>query len=160
MRKKKELIIILGSLLVVVVLSVTLAYFTTEIFGTGKNISVESTDLKIIFTNGSVGLIYSSDYGYGVLASDCARTVKPYNYDETTLCHNNNWLFQGSNQWQRFIGPSASRANLSFGVEANGCAHSGNYVINLGAYSPVMALSKDVLVSGSGTKTDPYVIIM
>ena len=121
--------------------------------------AAESYSNAVIFT-GSVGLIYSSDYGYGVLASDCARTVKPYNYDETTLCHNNNWLFQGSNQWQRFIGPSASRANLSFGVEANGCAHSGNYVINLGAYSPVMALSKDVLVSGSGTKTDPYVIIM
>ena len=108
---------------------------------------------------GSVGLIYSSDYGYGVLASDCARTVKPYNYDETTLCHNNNWLFQGNNQWQRFIGASASRANLSFGVEANGCAHSGNYVINSGAYSPVMALSKDALVNGSGTKTDPYMLV-
>ena len=108
---------------------------------------------------GSVGLIYSSDYGYGVLASDCARTVKPYNYDETTLCHNNNWLFQGNNQWQRFIGPSASRANLSFGVEANGCAHSGNYVINSGAYSPVMALSKDALVNGSGTKTNPYMLV-
>ena len=121
--------------------------------------AAESYSNAVIFT-GSVGLIYSSDYGYGVLASDCARTVKPYNYDGTTLCHNNNWLFQGSNQWQRFIGPSASRANLSFGVEANGCAHSGNYVINLGAYSPVMALSKDVLESGSGTKTDPYVIIM
>ena len=50
--KKKELIIILGSLLVVV-LSVTLAYFTTEIFGSGKDISVESTDLKIIFTAGT-----------------------------------------------------------------------------------------------------------
>ena len=120
--------------------------------------AAESYSNAVIFT-GSVGLIYSSDYGYGVLASDCARTVKPYNYDETTLCHNNNWLFQGSNQWQRFIGPSASRANLSFGVEANGCAHSGNYVINSGAYSPVMGLSKDVLVSGSGTKTDPYEII-
>ena len=120
--------------------------------------AAESYSNAVIFT-GSVGLIYSSDYGYGVLASDCARTVKPYNYDGTTLCHNNNWLFQGSNQWQRFIGPSASRANLSFGVEANGCAHSGNYVINLGAYSPVMALSKDVLVSGSGTKTDPYMLV-
>ena len=120
--------------------------------------AAESYSNAVIFT-GSVGLIYSSDYGYGVLASDCARTVKPYNYDETTLCHNNNWLFQGSNQWQRFIGPSASRANLSFGVEANGCAHSGNYVTNSGAYSPVMGLSKDVLVSGSGTKTDPYEII-
>ena len=120
--------------------------------------AAESYSNVVIFT-GSVGLIYSSDYGYGVLASDCARTVKPYNYDGTTLCHNNNWLFQGNNQWQRFIGPSASRANLSFGVEANGCAHSGNYVINSGAYSPVMGLSKDVLVSGSGTKTDPYEII-
>ena len=50
--KKKELIIILGSLLIVV-LSVTLAYFTTEIFGSGKDISVESTDLKIIFTAGT-----------------------------------------------------------------------------------------------------------
>ena len=120
--------------------------------------AAESYSNVVIFT-GSVGLIYSSDYGYGVLASDCARTVKPYNYDETTLCHNNNWLFQGNNQWQRFVGPSASRANLSFGVEANGCAHSGNYVINSGAYSPVMGLSKDVLVSGSGTKTDPYEII-
>ena len=50
--KKKELIIILGSLLIVV-LSVTLAYFTTEIFGSGKDISVESTDLKIIFSAGT-----------------------------------------------------------------------------------------------------------
>ena len=52
MKKKKELIIILGSLLVVV-LSVTLAYFTTEIFGTGKNISLDSANLKITFSSGS-----------------------------------------------------------------------------------------------------------
>ncbi len=50
--KKKELIIILGSLLVVV-LSVTLAYFTTEIFGTGKDISLDSANLKITFSSGS-----------------------------------------------------------------------------------------------------------
>ena len=29
---------------------------------------------------GSVGLMYPSDYGYAVLASDCARTIKPLNY--------------------------------------------------------------------------------
>ena len=50
--KKKELIIILGSLLIVV-LSVTLAYFTTEIFGTGKEISLDSANLKITFSSGS-----------------------------------------------------------------------------------------------------------
>ena len=52
MKKKKELIIILGSLLVVI-LSVTLAYFTTEIFGTGKDISLDSANLKITFSSGS-----------------------------------------------------------------------------------------------------------
>ena len=52
MKKKKELIIILASLLVVV-LSVTLAYFTTEIFGTGKDISLDSANLKITFSSGS-----------------------------------------------------------------------------------------------------------
>ena len=52
MKKKKELIIILGSLLVVV-LSVTLAYFTTEIFGSGKDISLDSANLKITFSSGS-----------------------------------------------------------------------------------------------------------
>ena len=52
MKKKKELIIILGSLLVVI-LSVTLAYFTTEIFGTGKDISLDSANLKITFSSGN-----------------------------------------------------------------------------------------------------------
>ena len=54
--KKKELLIILGSLLVVV-LSVTVAYFTTEIFGSGKEISASSADLKIVFTSGSGTLV-------------------------------------------------------------------------------------------------------
>ena len=46
--KRKELFIILGSLLVIV-LSVTVAYFTTEIFGSGKEISAwfaEHTQIK------------------------------------------------------------------------------------------------------------------
>ena len=52
MKRKKELIVILSSLLVIV-LSVSVAYFTTKILGTGKDISVTSADLKVIFTSGS-----------------------------------------------------------------------------------------------------------
>ena len=48
--QKKQTILVVASLLVVV-LSVTLAYFTAQIIGEGKNISVTSTDLKIIFTD-------------------------------------------------------------------------------------------------------------
>ena len=48
--QKKQTILVVASLLVVV-LSVTLAYFTAQIIGEGKNISVTSTDLKIVFTD-------------------------------------------------------------------------------------------------------------
>ena len=48
--QKKQTILVVASLLVVV-LSVTLAYFTAQIIGEGKNISVSSADLKIVFTD-------------------------------------------------------------------------------------------------------------
>jgi len=48
--QKKHAILVVASLLVVV-LSVTLAYFTAQIIGKGKDVSVSSADLKIIFTD-------------------------------------------------------------------------------------------------------------
>ena len=48
--QKKQTILVVASLLVVV-LSVTLAYFTAQIIGKGKDVSVSSADLKIIFTD-------------------------------------------------------------------------------------------------------------
>ena len=56
---------------------------------------------------GSVGLIYPSDYGYAVLSSDCARTIKPHNYYEPAACKNNNWLYQGSSSRQWLISPDS-----------------------------------------------------
>ena len=57
--QKKQTILVVASLLVVI-LSVTLAYFTAQIIGEGKNISVTSTDLKIVFTD-SDGAISGSN---------------------------------------------------------------------------------------------------
>ena len=57
--QKKQTILVVASLLVVV-LSVTLAYFTTQIIGKGKDVSVSSADLKIIFTD-SDGAISGSN---------------------------------------------------------------------------------------------------
>ena len=48
--QKKHAILVVASLLVVV-LSVTLAYFTAQIIGKGKDVSVSSADLKIVFTD-------------------------------------------------------------------------------------------------------------
>ena len=48
--QRKQLTLVIVSLLVVV-LSVSLAYFTAQIIGNGKDVSVSSADLKIIFTD-------------------------------------------------------------------------------------------------------------
>ena len=74
MKRKKELIVILSSLLVIV-LSVSVAYFTTKILGTGKDISVTSADLKVIFTSGS-GTISGSDIEPGWASGENTFTVK------------------------------------------------------------------------------------
>ena len=74
MKRKKELIVILSSLLVIV-LSVSVAYFTTKILGTGNEISVESADLKITFTSGS-GTINGTNIEPGWTSGENTFTVK------------------------------------------------------------------------------------
>ena len=74
MKRKKELLVILSSLLVIV-LSVSVAYFTTKILGEGKEISVESADLKVIFTSGS-GTINGTNIEPGWTSGENTFTVK------------------------------------------------------------------------------------
>ena len=97
--QKKQTILVVASLLLVVVLSVTLAYFTAQIIGEGKNISVTSTDLKIVFTdtdgniegNGitpgwsnsktfTVKNESNGTYKYDIIIKDLVNTFKTYKY--------------------------------------------------------------------------------
>ena len=110
---------------------------------------------------GSVGLMYPSDYGYAVLASDCARTINPSNYSGTSACYTNNWLYQGSSDIQWLISPKPSLVNIACIVNGSGYVLNFNstaIVTNSGSFSPVMALKSDVVVTGSGTQSDPYVM--
>ena len=96
--QKKQIILVVASLLVVV-LSVTLAYFTAQIIGEGKNISVSSADLKIVFTdtdgniegNGitpgwsnsktfTVKNESNGTYKYDIIIKDLVNTFKTYKY--------------------------------------------------------------------------------
>ena len=98
--QKKQTILVVASLLVVV-LSVTLAYFTAQIIGKGKDVSVSSADLKIIFTD-TDGNIEGNDitpgwsnsktftvknesngtYKYDIIIKDLINTFKTYKYLE------------------------------------------------------------------------------
>ena len=136
-------------------------WYTAE-RGTTPGVTASNSYNDSVSFIGSVGLIYMSDYGYGVLASDCPRTKEVYLYIyHTETCYMNNWLFQGENYVQWSIIPSASSVNKAFML------YHGKYMNKVNdanvteglLFSPVMSLEARVLVSGSGTKTDPYEII-
>lgn len=112
---------------------------------------------------GSVGIMYPSDYGYGVLSSDCERTRALHFYSKEA-CYNNNWLSSGSvTQW--LISPVVSSSGNAFQIWYNAVylynepTKCETYVAQAHTYSPVMALSNEVLVNGSGTKSDPYTMV-
>ena len=96
--QKKQTILVVASLLVVV-LSVTLAYFAAQIIGKGKDVLVTSADLKIVFTDtdGNIegtGITpgWSSSktftvknesngtYKYDIIIKDLINTFKTYKY--------------------------------------------------------------------------------
>ena len=99
--QKKQTILVVASLLLVVVLSVTLAYFTAQIIGKGKDVLVTSADLKIVFTD-TDGNIEGSNitpgwsnsktftvknesngtYKYDIIIKDLINTFKTYKYLE------------------------------------------------------------------------------
>ena len=105
---------------------------------------------------GSVGLMYPSDYAYGAFSSDCARTIKPYSYDGTAACYKNNWLYDSTSQ--KFISPNSSVGGYVFFTNSGGYVRTTVYVTVSSSFSPVMALKADVVVTGSGTNSDPYVM--
>ena len=72
--KKKELLSILGSLLVIV-LSVSLAWFSMEILGKEKEVSVDSANLRIVFNSGT-GTIAGSEIVPGWSSGISTFTVK------------------------------------------------------------------------------------
>ena len=82
-----------------------------------------------------------------------------YGYEVNTKCHTKNWLFQGSDQAQWVITSSLLGTNYAFHVSDVGYVGYLSYGLTyVTGYSPVMALSADVYVSGTGTQSDPYVM--
>ena len=82
--QKKQTILVVASLLIVV-LSVTLAYFTAQIIGKGKNVTINSADLKIIFTD-SDGSISGSNIEPGKW--DVTKTFTIENKSNETYKYN------------------------------------------------------------------------
>ena len=106
---------------------------------------------------GYIGLMYASDYGYAVQASDCARTISLGSYNGSTnglTCAGKNWLRLGEYEW------TISRYSSNYSWLVFYYGNVGNSYVFIGpAVRPVLYLKSSVYyVSGNGSYDDPIVI--
>ena len=106
--QRKKLTLVIVSLLVVV-LSVSLAYFTAQIIGTGKEVSVTSANLQIVFTDSDGALTETdiepgwtstktftvknstkSEYKYNIVLKDLVNTFVTTGYLQYKITSDNN----------------------------------------------------------------------
>ena len=130
--------------------------------GTYCNDTVERTTKW----QGKVGLMYPSDYGNATSGgSTYNRTSclnkELYSWDSSSYsdCKNNNWLYNSSN-WQWVISSYAysSRASFVFRVYYDGRLASSS-ACDSGVVQPSVYLKSNVtILSGEGTKENPYVL--
>ena len=79
------------------------------------------------------------------------------NNNNYSTCMNTSWMnIKGSTWWT--LSPSSGSSNYSFNVDSVG-RFLNNFALtmNLGA-RPVVYLSSEVTLTGSGTQSDPYVV--
>ena len=106
--QKKKLTLVIVSLLVVV-LSVSLAWFTTQIIGKGKNLNVSSANLQIVFTDSDGALTETdiepgwsatktftikndtkTEYKYNIVIKDLVNTFVTNGYLQYKITSTNN----------------------------------------------------------------------
>ena len=108
---------------------------------------------------GKIGLIYPSDYGYAVDFNTCNINVL-YNFD--TTCRSNDWLQHTSKPYWTIsayteVGSIGGVWHINTLTGGNIGSASAGY--KNGLVRPTFYLNADeVIVSGTGTSSDPYVL--
>lgn len=106
---------------------------------------------------GKVGLIYPSDYGYaigGAFRTVCLNTVF-LNLGNNDACKNNSWLNKGE-LWTMMPRAGQNVASYVFSLLNGGLYANGSASFPYAIY-PVIYLKSEVkIVSGKGTRANPY----
>ena len=112
------------------------------------------TVLRTTTWTGKIGLMYISDYGYAVNNSTCSNTPM-YEWWNNSNCSSNNWL-SSTDEWTLSISASSDYAYRVFyaGHNIGTSAASLSYDVR-----PTLYLKTNTLIiSGTGTKDDPYIL--
>ena len=114
---------------------------------------------------GKIGLMYPSDYGYatsGGTTTDRTTCLNTYFYSwpSSSDCYNNNWLVRkDKNQWTMTANARSDSAYQAFSATYVG-GMSYNNVDNTFLILPALYLKSSIkIISGSGTKEQPFIIV-
>ena len=111
-----------------------------------------------------IGLMYVADYYYGVTKTG----LNCYDSANRTTCRNNNWMHflnndssapNSSYEWTMSrYGRNSDGGYYAWYVNSNGTV--GNTYLNYtGSVRPVFYLKSNIEITGTGTQSDPYMII-
>ena len=107
---------------------------------------------------GYIGLMYVSDYGYSVLASDCPRTTTLHQGYSSATCASKSWIYGKGNDWT--ITQYSKSPNAVLRISPDG------FIILQGGTSgygvrPNLYLNDSVyIIDGDGSYENPYIIGM
>ena len=113
--------------------------------------------------SGKVGLMYPSDYGYASSGGSTTNresclATELYNWDSSSFsdCKNNDWLFNGANQWT--LMPHSSTSYYVFYVYNAGFVNFYNANTSYGVRPSVYLTSNVIISGGDGTSDSPYTL--
>ena len=104
-----------------------------------------------LYWEGTVGLMYPSDYGYAA-GNSCSTGTNLYSYDNN--CYKKDWLYTNNSQW--FISPNSSDG--VFALYSSGYVSYDNPNLSFGVYPVFYLTSSTLITGGTGTESDPYLI--
>lgn len=122
------------------------------IYNRERNISDSEENLTI---SAKIGLMYASDYGFSILSSSCARTVKMGSY-ASSQCAGQSWMYGNGYEWMI----TSDSSEKAFAINYYG------FLTNIGVYyggsvRPVLYMNESVFkISGDGSLENPYIIGM
>ena len=110
-------------------------------------------------TTGYIGLMYTSDYGYSVLSSSCARTANLGSY-HSAKCAGQSWLSGKGEVWTLSTWTSSYYRVWYLDAMYSLSNLENNALISKGIL-PVLYLDSSVyVISGDGSLENPYIVGM
>ncbi len=123
----------------------------------GQELSIDISNVSQVKWKGKIALIDATEYIRASTNPNCINLYDGSWYNRNYPCKNNNWMFNNNYWWT--LSPLAISKSFSImfidtpGYINSFSADSFNYPLGV---RPVVTLSPNVKVSGSGTVNDPY----